>query len=303
MEIRTLKYFMAVAEEKNITRAAEKLHIAQPSLTKQLKALEDDVGASLFVRSKRGMNMTQEGEYLYKQGRQILELVSKTEEQIKNMQKGLRGTLYVSAVETVGNILMPEWLEEFYKKYPEVTYRVWNGNTDDVMERLKNGLTDIAIARAPFDKSIFDGFLLGKDKWVAAMSADHPLASKKEEFVTLSELADEKLILAISRHRSDELRDWFRKLDKEPNIVAEFSPLTSGITLASSGMGVAILPGLAAKSVEYKRDVVIKEILDLNIDTQYALLWRKNDELSGVSRKFIKHVEDWMKMLEVDGIE
>lgn len=295
MEIRTLTYFMAVAEERNLTRAAARLHIAQPSLTKQLKILEEELGTSLFVRGKRGMEPTREGEYLYRQGRQILELVSKTEGQLKEMQEGLQGTLYVSAVETIGNSLMPEWLAGFHKKYPDVTYRVWNGNTDDVLERLKNGLTDMAIARAPFDKKLFDGILLGEDAWVAVMNREHPLAAKPGKTVKLAELAEHKLILAISRYRGGELREWFQSVGKEPQIIAEFAPLMSGISLAACGIGVAILPGLSASSVEYKPDVVVKQIEGLDEQTKYALIWRRQDELSGVSRQFIAYVEKWMR--------
>ncbi len=291
MEIRTLTYFMAVAEERNLTRAAAKLHIAQPSLTKQLKILEEELGTSLFVRGKRGMEPTREGEYLYRQGRQILELVSKTEGQLKEMQEGLQGTLYVSAVETIGNSLMPEWLAGFHKKYPDVTYRVWNGNTDDVLERLKNGVTDMAIARAPFDKKSFDGILLGEDAWVAVMNREHPLAEKAGNTVFLTELTDQKLMLPISRYRGDQVREWFKSVGKEPQIIAEFAPLMSGISLAACGMGIAILPGLAADSVEHNPEVVVKRIEGLDEQTQYALIWRRPDELSGVSRQFIAHVE------------
>ncbi len=295
MEIRTLKYFMAVAEERNLTHAAERLHIAQPSLTKQLKILEEELGTSLFVRGKRGMEPTREGEYLYRQGKQILELVSKTEGQLKEMQEGLQGTLYISAVETVGNSLMPEWLAGFHKKYPEVTYKVWNGNTDDVLERLRSGLTDMVIARAPFDKNMFDGILLGEDEWVAVMNHEHPLAKKSGTTVTLNELSDQKLILAISNYRADELKKWFQGMGKEPQLIAEFAPLMSGITLAACGIGVAILPGLSVSTLEYKDDVVIKHIEDLDEQTQYALIWRKHDELSGVSRQFINHVKTEIK--------
>lgn len=143
MELRHIRYFKAVAEEKNFTRAAEKLAIAQPPLSRQIQDLEEELGTELFVRSPHKVALTEEGELFLQYATQILDLVNKSEEEVKEMKEGLQGTLYIASVEGCAPRLFAEWISAFRKKHPNVQYNLWNGNTDDVNNRVTKGLCEV----------------------------------------------------------------------------------------------------------------------------------------------------------------
>ena len=128
MELRHIRYFKAVAEEKNFTRAAEKLAIAQPPLSRQIQDLEEELGTELFVRSPHKVTLTEEGELFLQYASQILDLVSKSEEEVREMREGLTGTLYIASVEGCAPRFFAEWISTFRKKHPNVQYNLWNGN-------------------------------------------------------------------------------------------------------------------------------------------------------------------------------
>ena len=151
MELRHIRYFKAVAEEKNFTRAAEKLAIAQPPLSRQIQDLEAELGTSLFVRTPHKVTLTEEGELFLQYATQILDLVNRSEEEVKERKEGLQGTLYIASVEGCGPRLFAEWIAAFQKKHPHVQYNLWNGNTDDVNNRVTKGLCELAMITAPYN--------------------------------------------------------------------------------------------------------------------------------------------------------
>ena len=156
MELRHIRYFLAVAEEMNFTRAAEKLCIAQPPLSRQIQDLENELGTKLFNRSPHHMELTEAGEIFRQYGSRILELSEKSVEDIREMDNGLQGTIYFSNVEGHAPNLLAKWIAEFQKEYPNVKYNLWNGNTDDIVSRIKKGLCDLAIIMTPFDPEGID---------------------------------------------------------------------------------------------------------------------------------------------------
>ena len=148
MELRHIRYFKAVAEEKNFTRAAEKLAIAQPPLSRQIQDLEDELGTKLFERSPHKVKLTEEGELFLQYASQILDLVNRSEEEVRIRKEGLQGTLYIASVEGCGPHLFAHWISEFQKLHPHVQYILWNGNTDDVNNRVAKGLCEVAMITA-----------------------------------------------------------------------------------------------------------------------------------------------------------
>ena len=149
MELRHIRYFLAVAEEMNFTRAAERLHIAQPPLSRQIQELEAELDAKLFIRKPHALQLTEEGVLFRQYAQQILELVKKSSEDIREMEHGLQGTLYLASVEGYAPRLFSEWIAEFHRVYPHVTYNMWNGNSDEVVNRVMKGLCDLAIIAEP----------------------------------------------------------------------------------------------------------------------------------------------------------
>lgn len=300
MEVRMIKYFLAVAEELNITKAAERLHIAQPPLSRQLQNLEEELGTQLFIRGKRRLQLTEEGILLKKRGQQIISLIEKTEEEIKEVQNGVSGTLYISSVEGRGPYLAAEWIAEFKKIYPQVCYNLWNGNSDDVVDRVHKGLSDLAILMEPYDAEILDGIRVYTEPWIAMFPKNNPLAYKDGNTISVCELSEQELIIPSRPSRIREIKRWFSQFHIEPKIVCEMAHIMNAIELTEQGVGVAIFPASAALS--NKNDtVIIKEIVEPSVEASYLLAWNKEHTHSMIAEKFIQYVKKKLAEKEEDG--
>ena len=169
MDLRTLRYFTVVAQERNITRAAEKLNMSQPPLSHQIRCLEEELGVQLFVRGKRRLELTDDGALLLRRAKQILELTEKTAQELRERRNQVSGTLYLGMVEGQAPYLAAGWIAGFRKRCPLVHYNLWNGSSDDVLDRLRQGLADLAIVAAPYDTERLEGFQVGEEPWAAIL--------------------------------------------------------------------------------------------------------------------------------------
>ena len=210
---------MEAARELNITRAAENLHIAQPPLSRQIHQLEEELGVELFERKKKKLQLTEVGQLLLHRGDQIVTLVEKAEDEIRAFGKGVTGTLYLGTVEGSAPKMISQWVAEFSCRYPEVQYNLWNGSSDDVISRLSKGLCDLAVIAAPYDTERWEGIPVGSEPWAALIPHDHPLAKAPGDFVSLSDLAGEPLIIPSRKSRAKEIRGWFEKIEEEPKAI------------------------------------------------------------------------------------
>ena len=188
MELRHIRYFLTVAEEGSLTHAADKLMIAQPPLSRQIRDLEEELGTALFIRKNNGVSLTEAGVRFRQYALQILALSERSVEDIKDMSGGLKGILYLAAVEGSAPKIISKWISDFSSRYPDVEYNLWNGNTDDVVQRVRNGLCEIAVITAPYDQEELVGIDVYREPWVAMIPADHPLASRKGQNIDLREL-------------------------------------------------------------------------------------------------------------------
>lgn len=161
MDLRTLRYFTVVAQERNITRAAEKLNMSQPPLSSQMRGLEEELGVTLFLRGKRRLELTEEGILLLRRANQILELTEKTRLELQERVNEVSGTLYLGMVEGRAPYLAAQWIAGFQQRYPLVRYNLWNGSSDDVLDRLGRGLADLAIIATPYDNERLGGIPVG----------------------------------------------------------------------------------------------------------------------------------------------
>ena len=177
MDFRSLQYFIAVAQELNFTRAAEKLQMSQPPLSSQIKALEEELGVQLFIRGKRRLTLTEAGTLLLQRAVQMMELSEKTRRDLSSLGNELSGTICLGMVEGRAPYLAARWIAGFQEEYPLVRYELWNGSSDDVLDQLHRGLADLAVIAAPYDIEHLDGFSVGREPWVAIISRSHPLAA------------------------------------------------------------------------------------------------------------------------------
>ena len=222
MDLRALHYFVVVAEELNITRAAERLNMSQPPLSSQIKGLEEELGVQLFIRGKRHLTITDAGTHLYRRARQILELSDQTQQELMSME-GLSGDLNISLVEGRAPFLLARWIAGFRSEFPRVAIHLWNGSGDEVMERVQRGLADLALVATPYNAEQLDGFSVGREPWAAMMSKDHPLAAEEGQFLPLRRLVGQPLYIPSRRSRLDSIRAWFEELGEEPTIAGDLS--------------------------------------------------------------------------------
>lgn len=294
MELRHLRYFLTVCEEMNFTKAAERLMIAQPPLSRQIKDLEEELGAPLFVRQHHTLALTDEGVRFRSYANRIVSLADRSVEDIKEMNTGLQGTVYIAEVEGKAPRLTSGYIASFSKLHPNVQFNIWNGNSDEVTARVKNGLADVAVIMEPYDPKDLHSIPIYKEPWVAMFSCDHPLAKSKKKTIPLKLLADHDLIIPSRGSRLQEISDWFSPLGITPKIRARISNATTVYELCVQNVGVAIYPA-AAGDLIHDDSVMIRKITDPGFMTTYILIYSDAHPLSPVAEKFIEHVLEQIK--------
>lgn len=287
MELRTLRYFVTVAQELNITHAAQKLNISQPPLSYQIQKLEEDLGTTLFLRGKRKLQLTDDGVLLLRRAMQILDLSEKTRQEILARKNEVTGTLYLGLVEGRAPYLVARWIAEFRKKYPLVRYHLWNGSSDDVLLRLNQGLVDLAVIAAPYDTEHLSGFSVGEEPWVAIIPSDHPLAKLPGEQVSLQALVGQPLIVPSRKSRIQAIIQWFGAIDAEPDILCEMSNYLDAVALSEQGVGISIFP----RTTETNNPLVrSKVIVQPELQVEYVLVWDKQSPPLGTASTFMQEV-------------
>ena len=287
MDLKTLHYFVVIAEELNITRASKILHMSQPPLSNQMKLLEEELGTTLFIRGKRQLVLTEEGKYLYLKAKDILSLVDKTTSEIHNMNKGLRGTIAIGLVEGMAPDIMAHWISDFMKEFPQIRFRVIDGNSDELIEKMRSGLISLAVISSPYDEVLLNSIKVGEEKMALFMPKDHPLANN-EGPLDLSMLKNEPLIVPSRKAHIDAIRKWFRKIHVEPNIVCEMDNYLDAAALAGRGVGISIFP-----KTEYvlNSSIISKEIKDEDTSIEYLFVWRKGHQLPVIEENFIDYIK------------
>lgn len=290
MDLRQIRYFITVAEERNITRAAEKLNLSQPPLSRALMELEDELGCTLLIRGKRHVTLTPEGLALKRRGEQLLALSDMTKAEISEMKNGMSGTLYLGHVDSGGPSLAAEWIQSFSKDFPNVTYNLWCGTVDDLTDRLRSGLLDLAITLSPSSSDLLEGIPVFSESWIAIIPRTHRLGQSKKSTVSVHELIDDDLIISSRRSREEEIRTWFKDTGKEPHFIVKTAHSSNAVHLVSRDIGIAIFTASVAKNIPADEDVVIKKITPEKT-VKYLLSWNKEKAFSALAGNFIEHVK------------
>ena len=287
MDLRSLRNYVVVAQELNITHAAEKLNMSQPPLSAQIRALEDELGAKLFIRGKRSLKLTEAGTILYRRALQILELTKKTEQELIQLKCGVSGNISVGLVGGRTPYMFARWSRDFCKKYPLVTFKLRNGSTDEVVSQLTQGLSDIAVIAAPYDLETLEGFPVGRASWTAVIPRSHPLARQEGSFVDLADLKDEPLIVPARKSRQQAIYSWFAEVGAEPNFVCETAVYLDAVALTEQGLGISIFP----QSTYTPNDLVVTKVIrNPERQIQYVLAWNKDAYITPAAQQFIDYV-------------
>ena len=294
MDLRQIKYFLTIAEEMNITKAAKKLHLSQPPLSRALMDLENELNCKLVIRGKRSISLTPEGLALKRRGEQLLTLSDIAKNEIQDMEQGMSGTLYLGHVDSNGPTLIANWISSFKKIYPYVTYNLWCGTVDDLTDRMNSGLIDLAITMSPSSSDTIEGLKVFSEEWVAIIPVDHPLAKIKKSSVNVKELVNNDLIISSRRIRENEIREWFKSTNKEPHFIVKTAHSSNAAKLVAKKIGIALFPASVAKNISADTHVVIKKISPAK-KVDYLLSWNSEKEPSALALKFIEHVKKCKK--------
>lgn len=284
MDIRRLQYFLAIAEEGQITKAAKRLHMAQPPLSQQLKLLETELGVELIERSdRRNIKLTNAGQILRNRAEQILALVDQTVIELKDLTKGLQQTLSIGISSTWDTPFLPDQICNFRERYPEINFQLCGDESTTIEELLINEAVEIAITQFPSDLKTYATIPLPDEPFVAAFGPD-PKDISSTNCVRLKELATKPLII----HRKHQaLLEYYHQLNLEPITHCQHSDLRSMLAWANTGLGVAIVPK-SAVGLMPDNTLIIKEIIDPPIrTTATALIWIRDHSLSVSARYFI----------------
>lgn len=285
MDIRILRYFLAVGREENITRAAESLHIAQPSLSKQLMELEHELGRPLLVRGKRRVTLTEDGVLLRRRAEEIVALVDRTEAELTNGEETIRGEVALGGVPSA---LILRTAVALRTAHPEVRFRFFNGDATEVTERLDHGSLDFARLLQPVDTAKYDFLALpGEVSWGLLLPAAHPLAQKAG--ITRDDLPTVPLILHRRVGLQQEIARWARTEIENLNVAATYNiAYGQPADYVKSGLGAFLL-------VEDQLGPMDAEVcfrpLDPPLTVRHALVWKRQAMFSKAARAFLEEVK------------
>lgn len=295
MEIRVLRYFLTVVREESITKAAEMLHITQPTLSRQLAQLEEEVGVRLFRRGARGIALTNEGILLRRRAEEIAELVDKTERELLEQNELIDGTVSIGAGELASVQLLGDIIKSCRTKHPLIRYEIFTASADLTKERMDKGLTDIGLLLEPINIEKYEFIRLDvKERWVAVMPADDPLAAR--EYVTADDLMTGPLILPIRGGVRNELLSWFGSSFDRERVILTHSMSTNASIMVQKGMGRCVT---VEGSLPYlDNNVLALRPLYPELTLTSVLAWKRQQPFSLAATKFIEHLKCFLGMTE-----
>ncbi|HEP1798976.1 TPA: LysR family transcriptional regulator [Streptococcus suis] len=292
MDIRVLTYFIAIVQTGSISNAAQRLHITQPTLSRQIKELEQELDTILFYRGSREIQLTEAGQYLYNRALEITSLVKKTEDTLRPTEM-ISGDLYIGAAESQSLEPIARAIASLTSQYPNTRVHIQSGNADHILEQLQDGIQDVGITFGRYSTKKFDSLpLLNRDSWGILVPRFHPLASK-EELV----LSDVLAYLLIVSSQSNVDKSIFAGLG-DYRIVATYNLLYNASLLVKAGVGIALcLDGIVDTS--YGGSGLVFRPLDLSRDS-LQLLWKKGVVLSPIAKRLIEILEEDLENTNLD---
>ena len=292
IEIRVLTYFLAVAREENITKAAEKLHITQPTLSRQLAQLEEEMGVTLFKRGTRKITLTYEGLLLRRRAEEILELVNKAEKEVSHQNEIIEGTISIGCGDLYAVQILAKIIQSFTALYPHVDFELYTASADHIKERIERGLSDVGLLLEPVDLSKYDFIRISqKEKWIALVPANSPLADKQslapEDFIGVP------LILPYRLNMQSELANWFGDLYPQLHILFKSNLNSNAAVMVQQGLVCAL--AVEGSLSLLNQDLVKCIELMPQMTATTALAWKRNQPFSLAVEKFIEFSKDYLR--------
>ena len=291
MEIRVLRYFMEIAREENMTKAAKRLHISQSALSKEIKKLEEELGHSLFIRTNKNMHLNDEGMLLRKRAGDILEMVDKTVEEFSQLNSITGGEIRIGCAESVQIKYLASVIKSFKKKYPNFIFHIFSGDTEPVTERLDRGLLDMAVIVEPPNLSKYNYLHVPEsDKWGVIMRRDSPLAEKSE--LTFDDICELPLFTSKQSIKVDFSR-WCEENIERLNIIGTFNLAFNGSIFVKEGLGYLLTFEHLIDTSE-KSGLCFRPIIPI-LETKMYIIWKKYQIFSPIAELFLKELKEEFK--------
>lgn len=293
MEFRVLCYFLTVAREGNITRAADFLHVTQPTLSRQLKDLEQELGKKLFIRSSHSVILTDEGMLLRNRAEEIVNMMDKLEAEFSSMEETIGGDVYIGGGETEAMKHIARVAKDVQVRYPNIRYHLYSGNEEDITERLDKGLLDFGILIQPADISKYNYLNIpAKDVWGVVMRKDSPLAVKKS--IQAADLLNVPLICSRQAMKQtfskNEFADWFGEDFHKLNIVTTYNLAYNAAIMVEEGVGYAITLDKIVNTSTASN--LCFRPLQPRLESGLNIVWKKHHVLSAAANAFLKELQE-----------
>lgn len=283
MELRVLNYFLTVAREGTISKAAEVLHLSQPTLSKQLKDLEEELGVQLFIRGNREISLTEDGVYLQNRGKEILSLVSTT---TLNLQKNevIGGDILIGGGETQAFQFLTDILNHLMERHPDIKVHMYSGNADDVKDKIDKGLLDFGLVIDPVEKQKYEYVPLPiVDRWGILVNQKHPLA--KKEHVSPADLKNQPLLISSQTLVNNQLAEWLGGNLNNFSIVGSYNLLYNASLLVKAGKSVAFcIEGI----IQTKDSDLVFVPLEPALTSTISIIWKKKQIFSNAAALFLE---------------
>ena len=292
MEIRVLKYFLMVAREENITKAAELLHVTQPTLSRQIMQLEEELNCKLFNRSNHSIYLTEEGMLLKKRAQDIVALEEHTKMEFRSRQEEVTGSIAIGSGETKGFSDIARVMTTFREENPQVSYDIYTANADDIKERLDRGLVDFGILTEPVDISKYNFIRLEQNEnWGIIIRRDWDIAEK--DMVRVADIVSLPLIVVSRSLVQKELAGWFGDEYDNLQIAATYNLINNALVMAQNGLGAVLCLDLHHSLAPDLKFIPLSPV----VRTGSVLVWRKNQLLSEASYQFLEYLKKYTESI------
>ena len=295
MEFRLLEYFLAVAREQNITAAAESLHISQPALSTQLKALETELGKQLLIRGVKGSRkvvLTEEGMILRKRAEEMISLMRRTEEEITGSDENIAGNVFIGAGETETVRLFAQVAKKLQQRYPDIRYHISSGNAEHVLEYLDKGLIDFGLLFKEIDPQKYEAIPISvKDTWGVFMRKDSTLAEK--ETICPEDRWAKPLIVSHQKGDDSYLNQWLQRKESELHIVATYNLLFNASLLVEEGLGYALC---FDKLINTRGSSLCFRPLSPRLEARGFIVWKKYQVFSKAVNLFLQSLRELLEV-------
>ncbi len=294
MEFRVLRYFLAVAREESITGAAKVLNVTQPTLSKQLMELEEELGKQLLIRGNRRITLTEEGRLLRKRAQEIMELMDKTEAEIGSVDELISGDIYIGGGETDSMRLIAKVVKKLQEEHPHIRYHLYSGNADDVMERLDKGLLDFGIIIGFANIHKYDYLRLPTtDTWGLLMKKDSPLAALDR--IHPENLTDIPLLCSRQALDSNELSGWMGESFEKQHIVATYNLIYNAALMVEEGIGYALCLDKLVNTTDVTS--LCFKPFEPRLESSLNIIWKKYQVFSKASEKFLRELQETIHVI------